>query len=72
MSTKATLIELRHVSKRFSAPDKSDIVVLKDIDFTDLDNFGDGFPHHLFEIHRREAPVYWHEEPNGPGFWAGN
>ncbi len=34
MSTNASLIELRHVSKRFSAPDKSDIVVLKDIDFT--------------------------------------
>jgi hypothetical protein len=36
-------------------------MLLKDIDFTDLDNFADGFPHHLFDIHRREAPVYWHE-----------
>ena len=47
---------------------------LKDIDFTDLDNFADGFPHHLFEIHRREAPVYWHEPtentPDGEGFWS--
>ena len=31
------------------------------IDFTDLDNFASGFPHHLFAVHRREAPVYWHE-----------
>ena len=31
------------------------------IDFTDLDNFSAGFPHDLFEVHRREAPVYWHE-----------
>jgi hypothetical protein len=23
------------------------------IDLTDLDNFADGFPHHLFEIDRR-------------------
>ena len=47
---------------------------LKDIDFTDLDNFAEGFPHHLFEMHRREAPVYWHEPtehtPDGEGFWS--
>ncbi len=44
------------------------------IDFTDLDNFAAGFPHHLFEVHRREAPVYWHEPtdntPDGEGFWS--
>lgn len=49
-------------------------MVLKDIDFTDLDNFADGFPHDLFAIHRREAPVYWHEPtehtPDGEGFWS--
>jgi cytochrome P450 len=47
---------------------------LAGIDFTDLDNFADGFPHHLFEIHRREAPVWWHEPtehtPDGQGFWS--
>jgi cytochrome P450 len=44
------------------------------IDFTDLDNFAAGFPHSLFEVHRREAPVYWHEPsehtPDGEGFWS--
>jgi cytochrome P450 len=44
------------------------------IDFTDLDNFANGFPHDLFAIHRREAPVYWHEPtdntPDGEGFWS--
>ncbi len=44
------------------------------IDLTDLDNFADGFPHELFEIHRREAPVWWHEPtehtPDGEGFWS--
>ncbi|WP_134431079.1 cytochrome P450 [Mycobacterium ulcerans] len=48
--------------------------VLSKIDFTDLDNFADGFPHALFAIHRREAPVYWHEPtdntPDGEGFWS--
>ena len=44
------------------------------IDFTDLDNFASGFPHSLFAVHRREAPVYWHEPsehtPDGEGFWS--
>jgi len=44
------------------------------IDFTDLDNFASGFPHALFEVHRREAPVYWHaateNTPDGEGFWS--
>ena len=47
---------------------------LADIDLTDLDNFAGGFPHALFEIHRREAPVFWHEPtehtPDGEGFWS--
>jgi cytochrome P450 len=47
---------------------------LAQIDFTDLDNFADGFPHSLFEVHRREAPVYWHSAtentPDGEGFWS--
>ena len=36
------------------------VSALSEIDFTDLDNFAIGFPHDLFEVHRREAPVYWH------------
>lgn len=47
---------------------------LSRIDFTDLDNFADGFPHDLFAVHRREAPVYWHSPtdntPDGEGFWS--
>ncbi|MEB3030244.1 cytochrome P450 [[Mycobacterium] nativiensis] len=47
---------------------------LSDIDFTDLDNFADGFPHELFALHRRHAPVFWHEPtahtPDGEGFWS--
>lgn len=43
-------------------------------DLTDLDNFANGFPHDLFEVHRREAPVHWHEPtehtPDGEGFWS--
>lgn len=47
---------------------------LSQIDFTDLDNFANGFPHDLFALHRRDAPVYWHEPtehtPDGEGFWS--
>ncbi len=44
------------------------------VDLTDLDNFTEGFPHGLFERHRRDAPVWWHEPtehtPDGEGFWS--
>jgi cytochrome P450 len=47
---------------------------LSEIDFTDLDNFANGFPHELFAVHRRDAPVYWHEPtehtPDSEGFWS--
>ena len=47
---------------------------LEAIDLTDLDNFANGFPHDLFDLHRREAPVYWHQPtdntPDGEGFWS--
>nr|WP_194945741.1 cytochrome P450 [Mycolicibacterium malmesburyense]CRL67497.1 cytochrome P450 [Mycolicibacterium malmesburyense] len=49
-------------------------MTLPGVDFTDLDNFANGFPHELFAQHRREAPVYWHEPtehtPDGEGFWS--
>lgn len=47
---------------------------LADVDLTDLDNFAHGFPHRLFALHRREAPVWWHaptpHTPDGEGFWS--
>jgi cytochrome P450 len=50
------------------------VTSVSEIDFTDLDNFAAGFPHPLFEVHRREAPVYWHppseHTPDGEGFWS--
>ena len=27
-------------------------------------------PHDQFDVLRREDPVHWHPEPDGPGFWA--
>ncbi len=49
-------------------------MTLADVDFTDLDNFARGFPHDLFAIHRRDAPIYWHHPtehtPDGEGFWS--
>jgi cholest-4-en-3-one 26-monooxygenase len=45
-------------------------VSLGDIDLVSPDTFIHGAPHSVFKLLRREAPVFWHAEPNGPGFWA--
>ena len=39
-----------------------------EIDLGDPDNFIEGVPHHWFAKLRAEAPVYFHPEPDGPGF----
>jgi len=43
-------------------------------DLTDPANFDNGFPYHIFETHRLQAPVFWHEPtehtPDGEGFWS--
>jgi cholest-4-en-3-one 26-monooxygenase len=41
-----------------------------DIDLTDSKQFVDGVPHQWFSFLRANAPVWWHEETDGPGFWA--
>jgi cholest-4-en-3-one 26-monooxygenase len=45
---------------------------LSDINLCDPDNFVAGVPHEWFARLRREAPVYWHPDPNslGGGFWT--
>ncbi|HSO95405.1 MAG TPA: cytochrome P450 [Acidimicrobiia bacterium] len=44
---------------------------LDTIDLTDMDVYVKGVPHEWFAELRRDAPVYWHEEPDGgPGFWC--
>jgi cholest-4-en-3-one 26-monooxygenase len=46
-----------------------------DIDFSDI-NLTDSLafvprvPHEWFAFLRKNAPVWWHEEADGPGFWA--
>jgi cholest-4-en-3-one 26-monooxygenase len=45
------------------------------VDLTAIDLLADtwarGVPHEQFDLLRREAPVYWHPEPDGgSGFWA--
>lgn len=40
------------------------------IDVHDPDIYVRGVPHEAFATLRREAPVYWHELPGTPGFWA--
>jgi cytochrome P450 len=40
------------------------------IDLIDPENFASGHPFAQYRWLRENAPVFWHEEPNGPGFWA--
>ena len=42
---------------------------LEDIDLLAA-TWGQGVPHDQFDRLRREAPVFWHPEPNDTGFWA--
>lgn len=47
---------------------------LADVDLADLDRFTAGFPFEVFDVLRREAPVWWHpptaHTPGGEGFWV--
>ncbi len=40
------------------------------VDLTDPDQFVGGVPHETFRRLRAEAPVAWHPERKGPGFWV--
>ena len=43
---------------------------LTDIDLTNPDTFVPGYPHEAFRLLRAEAPIYWHPERGGGGFWV--
>lgn len=42
---------------------------LSEVDLLE-DAWAEAVPHEAFALLRREAPVYQHPEPDGPGFWA--
>jgi cholest-4-en-3-one 26-monooxygenase len=43
---------------------------LADVDLVNPDTFVAGVPHHAFGIMRKEAPIYFHKEEGGTGFWC--
>jgi cholest-4-en-3-one 26-monooxygenase len=45
-------------------------VEASDIDLLDRDRFTQGIPHEWFTWLRENAPVFFHDEPDGPGFWV--
>ncbi len=49
--------------------DGTDELTLDDIDLL-AHTWGRHEPHEQLDLLRREAPVFWHPEPNGTGFWA--
>jgi cytochrome P450 len=46
------------------------MTTLETIDLSSHDAFVDGVPHEWFRTLRREAPVFFNPEPDGPGFYA--
>lgn len=40
------------------------------IDLFSADTYARSMPHEEFARLRRESPILWHDEPDGPGFWA--
>jgi cholest-4-en-3-one 26-monooxygenase len=45
-------------------------MALDDIDLLNPENFVAAVPHDAFRALRRHAPVFWHKETKGSGFWA--
>src|SRR3954452_12299167 len=41
-----------------------------EIDLVSTSTFAHGHPWEQYRWLRENAPVYWHPEPDGPGFWA--
>ena len=48
----------------------TDASSLADIDLTDASVWERAAPHEWLDRLRSEDPVHWHEESDGPGFWA--
>jgi cholest-4-en-3-one 26-monooxygenase len=46
------------------------MVQLAEVELYSADSYVERVPHDVFKRLRREAPVYWHRETNGPGYWA--
>jgi cytochrome P450 len=45
-------------------------LTLDGVDLADHDRFVDAVPYQMFALLRREDPVHWQEEVDGPGFWC--
>src|SRR5258706_16328312 len=41
-----------------------------EFDVYSQDIYVTGVPHETYRRMRAEAPVYWHDEPGGRGYWA--
>ncbi|MQA72803.1 MAG: cytochrome P450 [Solirubrobacterales bacterium] len=57
------------MSARAKAPD-AEPSTLAEVDLNDHARFAERVPHEMFALLRREDPVYWQPEPEGPGYWA--
>ena len=52
-----------------AGPDTSGLV-LDDVDLDDLDVWEERVPYEWLTLLRREAPLHWHQEEHGRGYWV--
>ena len=50
--------------------DRTETIALEEIDLSSHDAFVEQVPYEWFRTLRREDPVHFNPEPDGPGFWA--
>jgi cytochrome P450 len=48
----------------------TDVTAASAVDLLDPASFSAGHPHAMYRWLRRHDPVHWHDERDGPGFWA--
>jgi cytochrome P450 len=57
-------------SSTFRAKPTATLPETDGVDIASPDVYAAGVPYARFATLRRDAPVFWHTEPDGPGFWA--
>ncbi len=60
---------MTHTHRRPTAPDLTGMT-LADVDLNDPDRFVRQEHHAMFALLRRDDPVHWTPEPDGPGYWS--
>ena len=56
--------------KRLDGDEEYAMTTTAAVDLYSPDTYVAWMPHETFEMLRRQSPVFWQDEPEGPGYWA--